>query len=44
MNKAAITLLMTGLLALPGINSANDFTTVTRVQYVQDCIASNEYL
>lgn len=42
MNKAGITLLMTGLLALPGISLANDFTTVTRVQYVQDCIASNQ--
>ncbi len=42
MNKAGLTLLMTGLLALPGISSANDFTTVTRVQYVQDCIASNQ--
>lgn len=42
MNKAGITLLMTGLLALPGVSSANDFTTVTRVHYVQDCIASNQ--
>ena len=42
MNKAGITLLMAGLLTLPGISSANDFTTVTRVQYVQDCIASNQ--
>lgn len=42
MNKAGITLLLTGLLTLPGVSSANDFTTVTRVQYVQDCIASNQ--
>jgi hypothetical protein len=42
MNKAGLTLLVTGLLALPGISLANDFSTVTRVQYVQDCIASNQ--
>ena len=42
MNKMGITLLLTGLLALPGISSANDFTTVYRVHYVQDCIASNQ--
>lgn len=42
MNKVGITLLMAGLLALPGISSANDFTTVTRVHYVQDCVASNQ--
>ena len=42
MNKAGITLLMAGLFALPSIGAANDFTTVTRVQYVQDCIASSQ--
>lgn len=42
MNKVSITLLMAGLLGLPGISSANDFSTVTRVHYVQDCIASNQ--
>lgn len=42
MNKVGTTLLMTGLLAISGVSSANDFTTVTRVQYVQDCITSNQ--
>jgi uncharacterized protein (DUF2235 family) len=42
MNKAGLTLLIAGSLALPGISLANDFSTVTRVQYVQDCIASNQ--
>jgi hypothetical protein len=42
MNKAGITLLMAGILAYAGVSSANDFTTVARVHYVQDCIASNQ--
>ncbi|HDY86175.1 hypothetical protein LCGC14_0921870 [marine sediment metagenome] len=42
MNKAGITLLMAGLLGIPGLSAANDFSTLTRVQYVQDCIASNQ--
>lgn len=42
MNKTGTTLLITGLLALSAVSSANDFTTVTRVQYVQECIASNQ--
>ncbi len=31
-----------GLLLLPGLTVANDFSTVTRVQYVMDCMELNK--
>lgn len=42
MNKASLTLLAIGMAALPAIASANDFSTVTRVQYVMDCMNANK--
>ena len=42
MKKASMLLLAAGLVALPGLGVANDFSTVTRVHYVQDCIKLNE--
>jgi len=41
MKKMGIALLMTGLVTLPSVTMANDFSTVTRVQYVLDCMDSN---
>ena len=40
MNKASI-LLSIGLISLPTISMANDFPTVTRVQYVLECMEAN---
>jgi len=42
MKKISISVLFAGVLALPSLSVANDFTTVTRVHYVQDCITLNE--
>jgi hypothetical protein len=43
MKKAGITMLAAGLAALlPSIAMSNDFSTVTRVHYVLDCMAANE--
>jgi len=42
MNKAGITFLMAGLLTFSGLTAANDFTTVARVHFVQDCIVLNQ--
>ena len=41
MKKMGISLLTIGLIVLPAISFANDFSTVTRVQYVNDCIDAN---
>jgi len=41
MKKTGIALLMTGLVALPSVAMANDFSTITRVQYVLDCMDGN---
>jgi len=42
MKNPSISLLAAGLIMLPGLSFANDFSTVTRVHYVQDCIKLNE--
>ncbi|NQY25647.1 MAG: hypothetical protein HRT92_00555 [Piscirickettsiaceae bacterium] len=42
MKKAGILLAAAGLSVVSNIAVANDFTTVTRVRYVQDCITFNE--
>jgi len=41
MNKASILLLSFGLVSLPAISVANDFSTETRVQYVIECMEAN---
>ena len=41
MKHPQLSLIVAGLLLLPGISAANDFSTVTRVQYVQDCLDLN---
>ncbi|MDC9725690.1 MAG: hypothetical protein PSN44_07235 [Gammaproteobacteria bacterium] len=41
MKKISMSVLIAGFIALPNLSAANDFTTVTRVHYVQDCIALN---
>ena len=42
MKHPQLSLIVAGLLLVPGISAANDFSTVTRVQYVQDCLDLNE--
>jgi len=42
MKKISMSVLLAGLIALPSLSAANDFKTVTRVHYVQDCIALNQ--
>lgn len=42
MRYPGLSLLVTTLCLLPSISMANDFSTVTRVQYVQDCIKLNQ--
>jgi hypothetical protein len=41
MKKTSISLIIAGMMALPSIGTANDFLTVTTVQYVQQCIELN---
>ena len=41
MRKTSISLLVAGLAALPALGLANDFSTITRVQYVLGCIDAN---
>lgn len=41
MKKTSIPLIIAGMMALPSIGTANDFLTVTTVQYVQQCIELN---
>jgi len=41
MKKMGASLLVAGFIALPSIAMANDFSTITRVQYVLDCMDSN---
>lgn len=41
MKKAGMTLIAAGMAMLPAMASANDFSTVTRVHYVMDCMAAN---
>ena len=41
MKKISLALFVASLMALPSISMANDFSTVTRVQYVLDCMDSN---
>ena len=42
MEKTGMSLLADGSVVLPGLGIPNDFSTVTRVHYVQDCISLNE--
>ena len=42
MKHPRLSLIAASLLMLPGISMANDFTTVTRVQYVMECMQLNE--
>ena len=46
MTKTSLTMLVAGMAFLPGLAMADDhgkhdFTTVTKVQYVQDCMTAN---
>lgn len=41
MKKAGMTLLAAGMTILPALSMANDFSTVTRVHFVMDCMAAN---
>jgi len=41
MRRVSISLLIAGVMSLPSLGVANDFSTVTRVHYVQECIDSN---
>jgi len=42
MKKMSISVLVAGLIALPSVSVANDFSTVVRVHYVQDCMTLNQ--
>jgi hypothetical protein len=42
MKHPQLSLIAASLLMLPGISMANDFSTVTRVQYVMECIQLND--
>ncbi len=42
MKKAGLLLAAAGLSVVSSIAVANDFTTVSRVRYVQDCIIQND--
>lgn len=42
MKHPRLLLIAASLFLLPSISSANDFSTVTRVQYVMDCLQLNE--
>jgi len=44
MKKAGMTLIAAGMTILPALSMANDFSTVTRVQYVMDCMTANPQL
>jgi hypothetical protein len=44
MKKAGMTLIAAGMTILPALSMANDFSTVTRVQYVMDCMTANSQL
>ena len=41
MKKTSISLIIAGMMTLPSISTANNFLTVTTVQYVQQCIELN---
>ena len=41
MKKISLAMLAAGMVVLPSISSANDYSTVTRVQYVMDCMHAN---
>ena len=41
MKKISLAMLAAGMVILPSIGSANDFSTVTRVHYVLDCMHAN---
>lgn len=46
MTKTSLTMLVAGMAFLPGLamaddHSEQDFSTVTKVQYVQDCMTAN---
>lgn len=42
MNKVSKTLLAAAMITLPGIVMAHDYSTVTRVHYVQECLHAND--
>jgi hypothetical protein len=42
MKHPRLSLIAASLLMLPGISMANDYSTVTRVQFVMECIQLNE--
>lgn len=41
MKKISLAMLAAGMVVLPSLASANDYSTVTRVQYVMDCMHAN---
>jgi hypothetical protein len=44
MKIAGITLIAAGLTVVPTMAMSNDFSTVTRVQYVMDCMEANSHM
>ncbi len=42
MKKTSILLIIASMMTLPSIATANDFLTVTTVQYVQQCMERNQ--
>ena len=41
MKKTSILLIVAGMMVLPSVGTANNFLTVTTVQYVQQCVELN---
>ncbi|EMR12662.1 hypothetical protein MPL1_09290 [Methylophaga lonarensis MPL] len=44
MNKLSTSLFAAAMIAIPSLAAANDFSTMTRVQYVQECVQSNPHM
>lgn len=42
MRKLSMSIAAVGLIAVSNVSVANDFSTVTRVHFVQDCISLNQ--
>ena len=44
MKKLSISLFAAAMVSVPGLAAANDFSTLTRVMYVQDCVEANPHM
>ncbi|MCC5795783.1 MAG: hypothetical protein JJU48_00480 [Methylophaga sp.] len=44
MKKLSISLFAAAIVSIPSVAAANDFSTMTRVMYVQDCVEANPHM